>query len=498
MSLLSKLAGETAIYGLSSVMGRVLNYLLVPLYTRVFITGEYGIVAELYAWAGFLMVFYILRMETAFFRFGTPSEHRAKAFSTAWWSVLGSSLLLSVLIIGFAKEIGQWFLYRPDQHIYIALFGLILAFDTLAEVPLAKLRLEHRAIRFATIRLVGIGLNIGFNLFFLVLCPWLVSRGIWAGFTEVIYNPAFGIGYVFLSNLLASIAVLLLLLPELRGLTGGFDRRQWVSMFLYAAPLVVASLAGVANEMLDRVLLRHLLPGTPGENLSALGIYSACYKLAMMLSLFTQAFRYAAEPFFFANAGHKDAKHLYGQVTKYFAIAGAIAFLVILLYLDLVRHFIDEPYWVGLGVVPVLLMANLFLGLYYNLSIWYKLTDHTLLGGWIAVGGAAITVVLNVWWIPRIGYMGSAWATLICYASMTAACWWWGRKYYPVQYDWRRIFSYGASAVALYWLVEWLLASLSPGAVVAYSLRSLALLLFIGTTYRVEKRELKILISRKD
>ena len=497
MTLLKKLAGETAVYGLSSILGRVLNYLLVPLYTRVFATGEYGIVSELYAWAGFLMVFFILRMETAFFRFGTKEENRRASYSTAWWSVLASSLLLAILIVGFSSQIGAWFEYRPEQYSYIAIFGLILAFDTLAEIPLAKLRLEHKALRFASVRLVGIGLNIALNLFFLLLCPWLLQQGIATGFLEAIYHPSFGVGYVFVSNLLASAVVLLLLLPELRFVEVRFNKGLWITMFTYAAPLVLASLAGIVNEMLDRVLLRHLLPGSLEENLSQVGIYSACYKLAMLMSLFTQAFRYAAEPFFFANAGHRDAKLLYGQVTKYFTIAGALAFLAIMLYLDVVKHFIDEPYWQGLGVVPILLLANLFLGLYYNVSIWYKLTDHTMLGGWIAVGGALITISLNVYWIPRIGYLGSAWATLICYASMTAACWWWGRQYYPVQYQWGRMLGYVLLALGLYYATEGLIETLEMATPLAFALRSFALIAFMGIVWWREQKELIALLQKQ-
>lgn len=496
MSLLKKLAGETAVYGLSSILGRVLNYLLVPMYTRVFATGEYGIVSELYAWAGFLMVFFIVRMETAFFRFGTDSEKRQAAFTTSWWSVLTSSLLFAMLIVGFSSQIGAWFEYRPDQYSYIAMFGFILAFDTLAEIPLAKLRLEHKAFRFATVRLVGIGLSIALNLFFLLLCPWLLKQGIATGFVEAIYRPTFGVGYVFLSNLIASGAVLLLLLPELKSVEWRFDKKLWWTMFIYAAPLVLASLAGIVNEMLDRVLLRHLLPGTVSENLSQVGIYSASYKLAMLMSLFTQAFRYAAEPFFFANADHKDSKHLYGQVTKYFTIAGTLAFLTIMLYLDVFKYFIDQPYWEGLGVVPILLLANLFLGLYYNVSIWYKLTDHTMLGGWIAVGGAIITISLNVYWIPRIGYMGSAWATLICYAAMTAACWWWGRKYYPVQYHWGRMLGYVVLALALYFGTEYLVDSLGLHTPIAFTSRTLALFLWLVAVWKVERKELFALLRK--
>lgn len=497
MSLMKKLASETAIYGLSSILGRVLNYLLVPMYTRVFDPGEYGIVSELYAWAGFLMVFFIMRMETAFFRFGTNPDHRRKAYSTAWWSVLFTSLLLSALMVAFSSRIGAWLEYRPDQYSYIAIFGLILAFDTMAEIPLARLRLEHQALRFAMVRLVGIGLNIALNVFFLLLCPWLLKEGIAVQLIQTIYRPSFGVGYVFLSNLLASAIVLMLLLPTLKHVYWHIEKALWKKMLVYAAPLVLASLAGIVNEMLDRVLLRHLLTGSLEENLAQVGIYSACYKLAMLMSLFTQAFRYAAEPFFFANAEHQNAKYLYGQVAKFFTIAGALAFLVIMLFLDLVKYFIDEPYWEGLKVVPILLLANLFLGLYYNVSIWYKLTDRTMMGGWIALGGAFITIGLNFYWIPRIGYMGSAWATLICYASMTAACWWWGRKYYQVPYQWNKILGYIFLALVLYFGTQFFIGLFRLTPLAAYAIRLAVLLLWMGIAWHSERQELLLLLRKQ-
>lgn len=490
MSLLKKLAGETAIYGLSSIVGRVLNYLLTPLYVRLFTKMEYGIVSELYALTGFLMVLFIYRMETAFFRYGTDEAKREETFSTALWSITGTSLVFSLGILLFSKNITAWLDYAPEQHVFVIIFGLILAFDTLAEIPLARLRLEHRAKRFAIVRLTGIGLNIGLNLFFLLLCPWLLEQGILTDFIEKIYRREFGVGYIFLSNLIASSAVLLLLLPEIRRVKWQFDTRLWRTMFIYAAPLILASLAGIVNEMLDRELLKHLLPGTTEENLAQVGVYSGCYKLAMLMSLFIQAFRYAAEPFFFANAQHRDAKVLYGDVTKYFTIAGAFAFLFVMLYLDIFKYFLPEGYWEGLSVVPILLMANLFLGLYYNVSIWYKLTDQTLLGGWIAVGGAVVTIVLNVWWIPRIGYLGSAWATLICYVSMTAACWWWGRKYYPVQYPLGKMASYIGLAVVLVFLGEWAGSQFATAQPAGWLIRTIFICVFVAVTWRLERKAL--------
>lgn len=492
MSLLRKLAGETAIYGLSSIVGRVLNYLLVPLYTNLFLKEEYGIVTQLYATVAFLMVIFIYRMDTAFFRFGTEKEGREKVYSTTFWSVTLSALFFTTMIFAFAEPIANWYALPVGGIEYVCIFGLVLAFDTVSEIPLAKLRLEHRPLRFASIRLVGIGLNMGLNLFFLMVCPWLLQNGYNGDFLTAIYNPSWGIKYIFIANLVASLTVLLLLLPEIRQVKWYFNVDQWKTMALYAAPLVLASLAGIVNEMIDRELLVRYLPYDIETNRGEQGVYSACYKLAMMMSLFTQAFRYAAEPFFFANAKNKDAKQLYADVAKYFTIAGAIAFLFITFYLDILKKYflLNEEYWAGLGVVPILLMANLFLGLYYNVSIWYKLTDQTSKGGWIALGGAFITIILNLWWIPKIGYIGSAWATLACYFSMTIACWYWGKKHYPVAYDINRIGFYILFALVLFLLSNQIKHWVYTYQHWVYILNSMLLFGFLLLTWRLEKKSL--------
>jgi len=401
-----------------------------------------------------LMVVFSYRLETAFFRFGTEKENRESAFSTALVSILSSTLLFVGLMLFFSEFITTNILnYSADVSIYVSMFALVLGFDVLAEIPFARLRLESRPFRFASIKLTNIGLNVGLNLFFILLCPWILEQGsetFGYSIVEKYYNTDFGVGYIFLSNLIASAFTIILLLPEFLRTTWLFDKKLWKRMFLYSSPLILAGLAGIVNEVLDRQLLKYFLPGSSDENLAQIGIYGACYKLAMLLSLFTQAFRYAAEPFFFSQAKNKDAKLLYAEVGKYFAIFGLLGFLVITLYIDIFQYFVGEEYRIGLTIVPILLLANLFLGLYYNLSIWYKLTDKTLYGGYIMSIGALITVVLNVLFIPTYGYMASACATLICYFSVTAISYYYGQKYYPINYDLKRIFGYTAIAVSLY------------------------------------------------
>ncbi len=433
MSLLKKLAGETALYGLSSIVGRFLNYLLVPLYTRQFLTGEYGVVSELYAYSGFLMVLFSYRLESAFFRFGTPEEDRERSYTTTSWSLFFSTAILLSLALFFSQPLAEVLSYANHPE-YIRWFAWIIALDCLSELPFARLRLEQRPRRFVAAKLLNIGLNIFFNLFWLVVCPWASKEGY--QWVHQVWSPDVRVGYVFISNLIASAATLLFLFPQFSRLQGTFDWALWKKMLRYAAPLVIVGFAGIINEMLDRALLTRLLRGTLEQNRAELGIYSANYKLAMLITLFTQAYRYAAEPFFFraAQGDSNNSLKLQANATKWFTIIGTLGMLGILLYLDIVKQFVGAAYHSGLKVVPILLLANLFLGIYYNFSVWYRLKDRTMTGAYISILGALITFVLNIWWVPYLGYLGAAWATLVCYLFMSAATWWTGRKWYPAPY----------------------------------------------------------------
>ena len=367
MSLLKKLAGETAIYGTSSILSRLLHYvILTPFFTRTFQTGEYGVVSNMYTWAALLMVLFTYRMETAFFRFGSREDEMEKVFSTASISLLGSTAVFVSVMIAFAQPIAGW-LHYPDHADYVIWFALIIGFDALAAVPFAKLRLENRPIRFAVIKTLNIIINIIFIFFFLELCPYLIDRG----FTglDVIYNPADRIEYVFISNLIASTVVIFLFLPTYFNIKLRFDRLLWRRMILYALPLVIVGIAAVVNQLIGIPMLIEFLPGSIEENHDQAGIYSAAAKIAVLMNLFTQAFNYAAEPFFFRNAERSDSKYIYAQVGQAFAIVGSLVFLGIMLYLDIIQFFLGKDFRTGLGVVPLLLLAYLFLGLYYNFSI---------------------------------------------------------------------------------------------------------------------------------
>jgi O-antigen/teichoic acid export membrane protein len=490
MSLLKKLAGETALYGLSSIVGRLLNMLLVPFYTRVLTsTSEYGAVIDLYATSAFIMVLFSYRMESAFFRFGTPAEDRERTFGTGMLSLFGTTAVIAGALLLFAQPIADALQY-PQHPEYVRWFALILAFDCLAELPFARLRLEQRPRRFVFIKLTNIAVNIGMNLFWLVFCPWAAQNGM--NWVHAVWSPGLGVGYIFMSNLLASIVTLALLSPQLRAIRRTFDRVLWTQMIRYSAPLIIVSLAGIVDEMFSRAMLKYLLPGTADENLGQVGIFGANYKLAALITLFTQAYRYAAEPFFFRHAQEKDALRTQAMVTKWFTITSAAGMLAILLFLDLVKYFIAPEYWGGLHVVPVLLLANLLLGIYYNFSIWYRLKDRTGLGAWISVAGAVITIALNLVLIPLYGYTGAAWVTLVCYTFMSAATWYTGRKHYPVPYELGRMALHIGLVLVLYGAGLLLKTFFTAPAAVLLGINAVLFAGYLGLVWRLEGRSIRI------
>lgn len=449
MSLLKKLAGETAIYGLSSILGRTLNFFLTFIYTRTLSQADNGVLNELYAYVGFLIVVFSYRMESAYFRYGTPQADRERTYATGLISLIGSTLVLTTGMLLFAQPLAD-LLHYHDHAEYIRWFALVLAFDCLSELPFARLRLEQRPRRFVAGKLLNIGVNIFLTVFWLVFCPWAAQNGV--NWVYAVWSPEWGVGAVFIANLVASLATMLFLLPQLRGLRAGFDPALWRKMIFYAAPLIIVQFAGIVNQMLDRTMLKWLLPGSPEENIAQVGVYGNNYKLAMLITIFTQAYRYAAEPFFFRHAADANAPEIQANATKWFTIAAATGMAGLLLFLDLVKYFLGEDYFSGLKVVPILLLANVLLGIYYNISVWYRLKDKTLLGAGISIAGALLTFVLNVLLVPRIGYIGAAWTALATYAFLCFATWLAGRKYYPVSYPFGRMALYIGAALGAYGL----------------------------------------------
>lgn len=495
MKVLQKLAGQTAIYGLPSIIGRLLNYLLVPLHVAVFVPERFGVITEMYSYVAFLVVLLTYGMETAYFRFHSKLENNGgSVFSTVLLSLLSTSAIFVGISSYFSQEIANSINY-PENSEYVIWFALIVGLDAVSSIPLAQLRSQNKAIRFASINMVNILVNIGLNLFWIAYCMPEFEKGNTNFLIDTFYSPTIGVGYVFLANLMASLLKFLLLSPSFIKIKPTFDKKLWKEMIRYSSPLLVASLAIIVNESVDKIMLKWMLLddlGTDGAN-RQVGIYGACYKLSIIISLFIQAFRYAAEPFFFSQAKQSDAKEAYAQIAKYFVIVCSIILLFVVLYLDILKYFIpNESYWEGLGVVPILLYANLFLGLFYNLSIWYKLSEKTRFGAIIASIGAIITLTLNYILIPKIGYMGSAWATFFCYLSMVVISYVLGQKHYKIPYDVKRM--------SLYLLLTFVLIQLSYHFVPAeinilkYGLNTTLLLVFLSIVYVLEKPK-KAIIS---
>lgn len=461
LSVAKKLLGQTALYGLSSIVGRVLSYLLVPLYTAVFAPQEYGIVTELFAYVAFLNVVFTYGMETAYFRFANrPGADRQLLYRQVLTLLLLTSAVGAGLLLLFAEPIATALRY-PGRGRYVSWLGLVMAIDAIVAVPFARLRLENRAARFATVRITNIVVILLASLFFIVLAPQVLAGKVLPGLRPLVaavYDPTLGVGYVFLINLVANALYIPLLWPQLRDWRPRLDPPTTRALLTYGLPLMLMGLAGMVNEVLDRILLKVWLPAGfyPGlSNVAAVGVYGACYKLSIFMSLVIQAFRYAAEPFFFGQAKEKNSPATFALVMKWFVVACCAIFLVISVFLEDFGLLLRSPvYRSGLGVVPILLLANLFLGVYYNASVWFKLTDRTYFGTYLSVGGAILTIGLNWVLIPRLGYMGCAIATLACYASMAIGCWLLGQRYYPVPYPARRIGLYLGLAIGLVLLAQ--------------------------------------------
>ncbi len=443
MSTIKKLAGQTAIYGLSSILGRLLNYLLVPLHTDKFNPDEYGIVSEFYAYVAFFVVLLMFGMETTFFRFVNKSKDKEKLFNQAFSIVLVINVAFLVLVLLFSQSIANWMMY-PNHKDYVIWFAFILVFDATSSLFMAKLRQEERAKKFAIIQLTSIGVNIILNVFFiLVLLP---------------KYPEFGIGFIFIANLISSLIKPILLFDYIRKFKFIIDKTLAKTMIWFATPLLIASFAGIINETFDRILIKRLLLDKGQDYAQAqVGIYSASYKLSILITLFIQAFRYAAEPFFFAQEKHQEKNKIYSKVMTYFVMIVSLMFLVISLNLDIFKWFIpNEAYWEGLKIVPILLMANVFLGIYYNQSIWYKLADKTKYGAYIAIIGAIITLTLNYILIPIMGYMGAAWTTITTYFAMMILSHILGQKHYPIKYNLRKVGVFLISSVVFFFIGKFL------------------------------------------
>ncbi len=451
MNQYKSLAGQTLIYGLGTIVPRLLNFVvLTPFYTRIFSRAEYGVITELYSYMIVLLIVLTYGMETGFFRFYKSSDNKPDLFSTLTISLLVTSGLFILLVNVFINPIASFLEYQDNQY-YILLFAYIVGLDALVSVPFAKLRAQNKAFKFALIKLINVGVIIILSVLILVIFK---NNQNTEGWMNGLYDDSIGVGYVFIINAVASTVTLLMLVPEIvNEFKLKFRKVILRKVLVYSFPLLIAGLAGSINEAIDRIILKHFIEGTQ-EALVQLGIYGANYKLAVFMTLFIQMFKYAAEPFFFSMAEEKDSKQVYADVMRYFIIFGLVIFLGIVFYIDLFKHFIDSKFHEGLFIVPIVLMANLFLGIFYNLSVWYKINDLTKFGAIISITGAVITVLANIILIPVMGYEGCAWAHLICYASMVILSYLLSLKHYKINYSFGKIGIYFLITIVAFVIVK--------------------------------------------
>jgi O-antigen/teichoic acid export membrane protein len=428
MNHIKNLAGQTVIYGLSTIVSRLLNYLLTPFYTYIFLPKAFGDVTILYAYVTFLNIILTYGMETGLFYFAKKEEDFSKVYGSAFLSILITTILFVCLSLLYLKDIAVLMDY--SHHVrYIFWFILILGIDSLTAIPFAKLRQKSQAFRFAWLKLANVLVTIFFNLLLIWVIPhFFVHHGKFAGFTYKV-----SVELIFMANFLGSLVTFVLLFPDLFREKIRFSFGLWKKMINYSYPLLFAGLVGTINETLDRILLQNYLPLNMDVK-AEIGIYGACVRIAVLMTIFTQMFRFAAEPFFFSRHKDEDQKVVLADVTKYFFILGLIIFVGVMAYIDIIQYFIGPRYREGIKIVPVYLLGSLGLGIYFNLSFWYKLNGKTYFGIIITAIGALLTIVLNILLIPSFSYVASAWTRLICYVIITIVSYKLGQKYYPIKY----------------------------------------------------------------
>lgn len=489
MSGIKKLAGQTIWYGASSIAARFINLLLTPFLTyNLANTSDYGKMGLIYAAMPILNIIFTYGFETAYFRFSTKEEYKKTIYSTAVLSIFFSTIILTLLLWinqgTFARIIS---LQDFPKIIQLSIF--IIAFDALNRIPFASLREQGRPRKFAFINIFSIFVNVFFTWFFIGYCPHHLQQnpGSWI---NSIYNADTNpIVYVLLANLIQSVVTLLLLSGEISKVRFQFDVKLWKKMMVYSLPLIIVGMGGMINETFDRLMLAWWLPGTSVFKEQQVGIYNACYKLSILITLFIQAFRFGAEPFFFKQAEGQNPQKVYARVMKFFVIIITVMFLLVSLYIPIWKNFIGPKYWGGLSVVPILLLANMFLGIYYNLSIWYKLSHKTMSGAWITLTGAAITFAINYFFIPHYSYTACAWATFSCYGAMMIMSYLWGQKEYRIPYAWKKLLAYMVIAVIIYF-IHLGITFVWSGFVINFSTASILLLLYILFISKIEAKEL--------
>ena len=469
MAGLKSLAKETAIYGVSSIVGRFLNYLLVPVYTIALpaSSGGYGVGTNIYAWVALILVLLTCGMETGFFRFANKGQDDPmRVYSTTLLSVSIGSLVFVALGLLFLEPIAGWLEYGEHPW-YIGMMMIVVAMDAIQSIPFAYLRYKKRPIKFAALKLLFIFLNIALNLFYYVILE------------------GNDVGYAFLFNLVCTSVVMVCMIPELRGFTYVLDKELLKRMLRYSLPLVILGVAGILNQVADKIIFPFVYPDE-AEATIQLGIYGAASKIAMIMAMFTQAFRFAYEPFVFGKSKEKDSREMYAQAMKFFIIFTLLAFLAVMFYLDILRHVIGRDYWDGLRVVPIVMAAEIFMGIYFNLSFWYKLIDETRWGAYFSLTGCIILILMNIFLVPKYGYIACAWAGFTGYGVAMLLSYFVGQKKYPIQYDLKAIGMYVLLAAVLYVAAEYVSID---NIYLRMAYRTVLLLLFIAY---VVKRDLPL------
>ncbi len=496
MSVFKKLAGETIIYGISNILPRILHYVIFTFYLTYKFSeqADYGIYLDLYAYAAMLLIVYRLGMETSFFRFATgENANLEKSYSAASQSILITSVFFTALFIIFAPQVADLLKY-PDKVEYVYWFAVIIALDALSAIPFARFRIERRPIRFASLKVFNTLFTIILVVFFLDICPYLIAHG-WENILGF-YDPSKKLDYVFMSNLIASVAVMLLLIPQLMKIKLTLDWIFLNKMVIYGLPMALVGAAGVFNQSFSIPIIKYILGDDITQNLAAAGVYGAAAKLALIMNLFTVAYTYAAEPFFFSSSTRSDSRQLYAASARLFALFGSLFFLFILLYQDIIVFVLGPNFRSETQVLPILLMSYIFLGLYYNVAIWYKIKDKTNIGALISVGGAVITIAINFIFIPIAGVVSAAWASFVCYAFMMLAGYLLGQKYFPVPYNLGKIAYYLGFALLIFG-INLLIRQFISGIYPILAINSLLFAGFVVTLYLTENKYLRSIIKLK-
>jgi O-antigen/teichoic acid export membrane protein len=489
------LAGHTLWYGVPKIFSRFLNYALQLLGFRLFNAATTSDLTQVYAVIPFLNVIFTYGLETSYFRFAQTKD-RKTLYNTLSLSIIATTIILTGFLFIFKTPLTNFLELRNNPE-YVTWMIWIIFFDTLAVIPYAQLRLEERPIRYAVVNMTFVFVNIAVVFFFLFIAKNAYEKDPQT-ILGALYDPNIGVGYFILGNLVASIFTLVLLYPEIKQLRFVFDKEMWREVMIYSYPLLIVGFGGMVNELLSRVIYRKVASGTPIEQDRELGIFGANYKLAVLITIFIQIFRLAAEPFFFNHSAREDAKKTYARIMKFFVIACCFMFLVIALFLNFWQLLIAskfKEYAQGIHIVPILAMASVFLGIYYNLSIWYKLTNRNMFGAYITIAGAVITLLLNMWWIPGLGYTGSAWATFICYAFMMVISYTQGQKHYPIPYPKKKLLAYLGISAVLYVVHQLIASQLNDGwggyNYVYFGTGVLFMVLFAILILKVESKELQ-------